>query len=422
MKISEAISIATKKMEGMSYSMSSINFHVGVWNKFRTFLAIYYQSDEFDPEVIPEFLEKEYHVKSTIPATRPSERDSLYLSAMSKLKVLPFSDVTYFRRKLPNAFDALPSDMKEIISSYKKTLVQSGLRETSIRKYISNVTSFLTYCVKREITNINQITEEICVDYLDSYRDCSKRTVSNHTKSLKKFMLFLDENNYYHQKIGLLVKAPVISSSKDIPSVFSIDEIKAILIAIDRESPVGKRDYAMILLAATSLLRISDIKGLKFSNIDWEKKQINLVQHKTKNEITNPISLEAGWALIDYIKNGRPKVNTDYIFVNHRAPYRPLAVNVNNNCYNIIQKYTRKAGIATLNDRHSGFHTLRHAAASQLLQEGTPLPIITSILGHTTTASTAVYLKTDVEHLRKCVLPLEGICDEELCLSKYIKL
>ena len=100
------------------------------------------------------------------------------------------------------------------------------------------------------------------------------------------------------------------------------------LLAIDRNNPTGKRDYAMILLACILGIRIGDIKNLRFDNFDWNKKQLSFVQHKTLKPVTLPIPDAVGWAVIDYIKNGRPKYfETNYVFIKHMPPFDPLSDN-----------------------------------------------------------------------------------------------
>ena len=77
-----------------------------------------------------------------------------------------------------------------------------------------------------------------------------------------------------------------------------------------------------------------------------------------------------------------------------------------------IIRYMRKAGIDQRGRKHSGFHSLRHSAGSMLLEMETPLPVITDILGHSDSGTTAVYLKTDLQKLAECVLSPEGFCHE----------
>lgn len=150
------------------------------------------------------------------------------------------------------------------------------------------------------------------------------------------------------------------------------------LSVIDRNSPIGKRDYAMILLACVLGLRIGDIKNLRFQNFNWEAKKLSLIQHKTHKTLTLPIPDAVGWAVIDYIKNGRPQYyETNHVFLKHMPSFDPIGNE--NHMQQQLVRYMRKAGIDQRTKKHSGFHSLRHSAGSMLLEMETPLPIITEI-------------------------------------------
>lgn len=126
-------------------------------------------------------------------------------------------------------------------------------------------------------------------------------------------------------------------------------------------------------------------------------------QNKTKKYITLPLLNNVGNAIIDYIKNGRPNVNSKYIFLNNKNEKFKL----NSDFYNIFRKYLKLANIDISNKKYIGTYSLRHSLATTLLQNRTQLSTISSILGHTDISNTAVYLKVDIPSLRKCCLDLE---------------
>ena len=95
------------------------------------------------------------------------------------------------------------------------------------------------------------------------------------------------------------------------------------------------------------------------------------------------------------------------MFLRHLAPLEPFSDE--DRLYQIIIKYMKLAKIPISPDKKKGMHSLRHTLASRLLAENTPLPIISDILGHISTDSTAVYLKVDVDKLRECALNPEGV-------------
>jgi integrase len=189
--------------------------------------------------------------------------------------------------------------------------------------------------------------------------------------------------------------------------VWTQDDVLKLIRAIDRGNPAGKRDYAIILLVTRLGLRTIDIKRLMLSNLKWQDNRIELVQSKTATAVNLPLLPDVGWAIIDYLKNGRPKVDSPYVFLRHLAPLEPFSDE--DRLHQIIIKYMKLAKIPVSPPKKKGMHSLRHTLASRLLAENTPLPVISDILGHISSDSTAVYLKVDISKLRECALDPEGV-------------
>jgi integrase len=185
-----------------------------------------------------------------------------------------------------------------------------------------------------------------------------------------------------------------------IPSVYTQEEVESMFSSIDRAHPQGKRDYAMVLLAARYGLRSSDIIGLRFSNLNWEHNRISVIQQKTGKSVSLPLSEEVGNAIIEYIKYGRPVVDLPYVFITAQAPYKELS---GSTLGKNIMEWMRASGINTAGRKH-GPHALRHSLATNLLKSQESLPVISSILGHSSTDSTMVYLRVDISLLRQCAL------------------
>ena len=178
--------------------------------------------------------------------------------------------------------------------------------------------------------------------------------------------------------------------------------MRRLLASVDRGSPNGKRDYAILLSVARLGMRAQDIKEIRLNNLNWAVRNIEIIQHKTKQRACYPMLDDIGWAIIDYLKNGRPKTESPNLFVRHNAPFEAFGTGAG--LYNIIAKYTRLAGIHLRTGASRGMHSLRHTLAGVLLEQGTPLPVISEILGHMSTLSTGVYLKIDFEGLLQCAL------------------
>jgi site-specific recombinase XerD len=195
--------------------------------------------------------------------------------------------------------------------------------------------------------------------------------------------------------------------AEKLPSLYSTEEIRKMDVSIEKTGRTGKRDYAMFLLASRLGLRASDICQLQFRNLDWDNNVINLVQYKTKKEINLPLLAVIGEAIIDYIQNGRPKSDSKTIFLTANAPYTPLSVP---GLSSIISGIIYKAGIET-KGRHHGAHCFRHSLATQLLDQGTTLPVISETLGHSSSQTTMIYLGIDVNGLLRCSLEVPPVPD-----------
>nr|WP_304056658.1 tyrosine-type recombinase/integrase [Enterocloster clostridioformis] len=143
------------------------------------------------------------------------------------------------------------------------------------------------------------------------------------------------------------------------------------------------------------------MRNLRMSDIDWNRKKIHLVMGKTGQPIDIPLLDPVGWSIIDYLKNGRPATSHDHVFVRHRAPFGPLG---GSGLGTALRRYIVKAGIDTCGRGHHGLHSLRSTLAGNMLTSGAPLPVISQTLGHQDIKTTELYLKVDVEHLRRCAL------------------
>lgn len=190
-----------------------------------------------------------------------------------------------------------------------------------------------------------------------------------------------------------------------IPSFFTKEEVSQIENSILRSSGIGKRDYAIVLLASRLGLRASDIAGIQFSDIDWDKNSITLKMKKTRKFVELPLLADVGNAIVDYLRHGRPHSNLTHIFLSLQAPYTAATKEL---VCGAIDRIVRRSGV-NLRGRHHGPHALRHSLASAMLEGGTTIPVISEALGHSSTETTMTYLRIDVKSLLKCALPVPPV-------------
>jgi integrase len=296
----------------------------------------------------------------------------------------------YFQNTLQNFINSLPPT----------------LRQSTIRLYETDARQFLEYLNKRSILNLAQVNYEIIEEYI---KDASIRRKYSMEKVLQMLKLFF---KYFHEE-GLIEIIPAFGilkpryRRKPVLPHFTHDEVKSILSRITQSTSMGKRDYAIVITAVFTGLRIGDILDLQLSDIDWKKHEINVIQNKTKSSITLPLNAETGNALADYILNGRPTSSEDYVFVKHCAPYTRITGKTLGR--KIIEKYYRnKCGFDESRPKKT-FHSFRRSLGSWMSAAQTPLPLISEILGHTNLEATKFYLSYDNSNMSVCCLGFDGI-------------
>lgn len=394
-----------------NYNASTIRFYEREWNKIQNFLMEEYGDTEYQMERGLKYLEKHYgFITKYAEGTLTQQRVQL-LRVVHMLEDYSLHKVLTRRYHASKNPISLNNYYDGISKRYCESLDGSALSASTAGHYKSIYTVFMDYLTQCKVLDVNDITMETCNGYLKTQAGYSFKTVEQNICGLRHFLRYLWSIGLILDDFAEKIHMPSVSKSAKIPSAWTADELKCMIAAIDRNSPVGKRDYAMIVLACVLGLRIGDIKNLRFGNFDWNKKELSLIQHKTHKPLTLPVPDAVGWAAIDYIKNGRPNFyETDIVFVKHMPPFD--AFSDNDHLGGRIKHYMQKAGISRYRERRSGFHSLRHSAGSMLLEMETPLPVITNILGHSDPDVTAVYLKTDLEKLAECVLTPEGFANE----------
>jgi len=237
-------------------------------------------------------------------------------------------------------------------------------------------------------------------DFIESLAYLSSSQICTYLGLLKGFLSYLYNEGKIEENLAIFVPRSSYKGNPKLPSVYSKDEIKQLLDSIIRVSPLGKRNYVIILIAARLGLRASDIAKLEFSSLNWEKSYISIVQYKTKEPLLLPLTIEIGSALIDYLKYSRPKSDSSRVFLKLNAPFMSME---GSSISSIVTRAFKKSGITIANRKH-GSHALRFSLAKYLIDIKTPIPIISKIYGHVSTQTTMRYISIDEEALKQCAL------------------
>ena len=183
-----------------------------------------------------------------------------------------------------------------------------------------------------------------------------------------------------------------------LPRYLPAVDIERVIAACERETAVGLRDRAAILLLARLGLRAGDIVKMDLSDFDWVSASVR-VSGKSRYEVKLPITQEAGDAILEYLRRGRPPVQDSRLFVRVLAPWTPLKVS---SVSAIVERAIARAGVEA---PFRGAHVLRHSAATEMLRQGATLEQVGTVLRHQYLDTTAHYAKVDVQRLRSIALP-----------------
>ncbi|MBE3102842.1 MAG: tyrosine-type recombinase/integrase [Bacilli bacterium] len=399
--LQELIFNLEKELLRLGYTKGSLSFYKRRWQMLLTFAEMQGES-HFSERLGINFLEKHFNIleKDFEGILLQSEVQNLRVIRMLGDFQLHGSVLRrYFKHKeiLHNPY------LIEIISDFKKYCVNKDYSTVTVGHYTKKSAIFLDYAESQGISSCSEIDLTLINNYIKTLAGYTYKTVEQILCSLRSFFKYL----HLHEliEIDYSLKIPMVQSRKQtrVPSVWSACDLKKLIAAIDRGNPMGKRDYAIILLACRLGLRVSDVKKLTFENFHWKDNKLVFVQSKTRTTLSLPLTRDVGWAVIDYFKYGRPNVEIPFAFIRHVAPFLPFSEDDHLN--QMIKKYMKLAHIP-ISKKKTGMHSLRHTLASVLLENDTPLPVISDILGHINTESTAVYLKVDIDKLKACPLDL----------------
>jgi site-specific recombinase XerD len=304
-----------------------------------------------------------------------------------------------------------PACFESEYEAFCEELVYRGYSQATIDTNTQKVQVLIAHLAAQGVTSSADITIRHIESYLKTIEDKAVKYIGVFLYVFRNFFSFLYERGYtVHDLAPMLPKVRTFRNAS-IPYVWSKADIKKLLGAIDRDDPKGKRDYAILLIAIRLGLRIGDIRSLKKSSIDWNRKTINIKMSKTGQPIELPLLKDIGWAIIDYLQNGRPATNSECLFVRHRAPFN--AFGGRNSFNKELHRYILKAGLNMPGEQRHGMHSLRSTLAGNMLEIKSPLPIISEALGHKSVNTTSIYLKIDIEGLRKCALDPEEVFASE---------
>jgi integrase/recombinase XerD len=306
------------------------------------------------------------------------------------------------------AKDGCPVRFRPLRDDYVASCRARGNAEATLAAKDKAASRFLGYLDETGTGDLAALGVMEVSGFLLRQRGLRRKTVASMRSALADFLAFLADAGRGPQGLAGRLPPHRHLRHESEPHLWTAEEIRRVLAVIDRQSATGKRDYAMILLTARLGLRISDLRHLEPGDLDWRAKTLTIIQRKTGRPLSLPLLDDVGWAVIDYVRHGRPETACAKVFIKHRHPFG--AFGGSSSVATRLSRYAARAGIGFPPGDTCGMHSLRGALAVAMIGSGTPVPVVSAVLGHASSDTTqAYYLRFDTERLRRCALDVEDV-------------
>lgn len=399
-RLEEMVNGAVNELIRLRYSSSTIRHRQEVWKRYMKWTAV----QDLDFRDCRAFLEAKYGIAD--PGGKLSHYQRSAVRSMEILREYAREGEVRPWHYIPNSPAAIPEGFREAVEEFLWSMEQRGYAKQTREDYSRTLRRLTNFLKENGVTEISGLRTEHVSSFIVSVAIYHGSSIGALLSELRQFFRFLYLNGYHAEDRSLFIpRSNTLRTREHLPVFWTREDVEKVLSVIDVGNPIGKRDYAMILLVARLGLRVSDVKNLKFSDIKWEKNSIEINQYKTKEPLTLPLPEDVGNAIIDYLQNGRPQSDVQNIFIRHQPPF--VEFNQYNRLHATFSNYVYKAGIDVSPDKSRGMHSLRHSLAVEMLRREVPLPVIQEVLGHKDPATTANYLRVDIEQLRNCALSPE---------------
>lgn len=282
---------------------------------------------------------------------------------------------------------------------FEYLVAERGLRPASVLAYCHYLVPFERY-LARIGTTLDELSPVILSGFVAerSAAGLARSTVRDTCGALHVFLRFAHREGLIRRDLSDAIGWPQVYRLSTVPRSISWAQVQQVLDGVDRRTPAGRRNYAILLLLVTYGLRGREVAALTLEDIDWRDDRLTVPGRKAGHSTAFPLAASIGEALLDYLQHGRPECSDREVFMRAVAPVRPMgaaAVSA------VARTCLLHAGIDV---PRPGSHTLRHSAVQRLVDAQFPLKSIGDFIGHRSPGSTEIYAKVNVEKLRQVAL------------------
>jgi integrase/recombinase XerD len=293
-----------------------------------------------------------------------------------------------------------PSEVEELLGRYDSYLViERDLAVASRRSYLAVARGFLGWLQQLDIS-LRSLDAATVSEFVRL--ECARRapgSASSTTTGVRSLLRFLYLHGFTPSLLSAAVPSPAGWALASVPRYLGGDEVRALLDSCDRDSAVGRRDFAVLTVLVRLGLRAGEVARLELGDVDWRRGELG-VRVKGGRIERLPLPVDVGEAIVAWLRDGRPRAGATTVFCRLRAPHGALTAGA---VSMVVRRAAKRTGMAPI-----GAHRLRHTAATTMLRSGASLVEVGRVLGHRRPHTTAVYAKVDLAALSELAEPWPG--------------
>lgn len=300
----------------------------------------------------------------------------------------------------------VPHAHADRIAAFAEFQREKGLSSETINDRCRVVQGFLDrLCESTQMKNVTPTQIDNVLQERAIAGKLKRVSIRDYAHCLRTFFQYAETCGWCRKGLAAAIMAPVVYAQEDIPAGPSREDVQRLLATTEGNRPADIRDRALLLLLVVYGFRSGEVRHLQLDDLDWTGELIRLRRSKQRGRIQFfPLSHTVGDAILRYIKEVRPRTTRREVFLALNAPIRPLGTGA---LTQAVASRLRPLGVSL---RHYGPHSLRHACATHLLNQGHSMKEIGDYLGHSRPESTFVYAKVNLAGLRAVAdFNLEGL-------------
>jgi site-specific recombinase XerD len=291
--------------------------------------------------------------------------------------------------------------LEELLEDYRVYLVRERGVGISVNPYLAKARRFLSERSSPAALELESLTAADVRRFVlrECRRGYSVSYAQNLVAALRSLLRYLHVKGLTPIQLASAVPGVAGWRASALPRALEGELVARLLAGCNRQSATGRRDYAILLLLVRLGLRAGEVAALELEDIDWRQGEVT-VRGKGHRHERLPLPVDIGEALVEYLRQGRPRHECPKLFMRAQAPYAGL---VSSAVTTVVYLACDRAGLP-----HVGAHRLRHTAATEMLRGGARLSEVEQVLRHRSLATTAIYAKVDRVALRSLAQPWPG--------------